>query len=1035
MSENTFISIIDKADKGEKPDMNIVFLHLSDLHIRNERDISDLHLRKIVDSIKTYKFAVKNIILVISGDLTFSGEKVQFDNVRKVIGKLIYFFKKEFSECWPHILPVPGNHDVCHSGKFLAVESIKKDGYSTLETSEHSKLDQFYAFAKFNKCFASSQIYCDRQIITIGGFRIQANLVNNAIFSTHDKTAEYKSLLYIPSEEIDVLAIDSDIDFVMTIMHHAPDFYRDDIKNSFEEKVVSKSDVLFFGHEHHNGYRRTSYNGGKDVVVQSGGCLCDDGDWSKSSYRVGVLDTETNEYKYMKFAWNADSQQYEHDCESTALILKPEVMPIQQEYLDTVFDEDYMRGYFVFPLVAHQTPESTEQFDDLDSFLAEILKYEKVVITGISNIGKSTLLKKLFEVLRSDHIVLYSSTEAILQKSKNKRQNVDKLIRDIYTDIYGDSESSWQAFEQCDKSNCVFIFDDFDQTEDIDIHIFMRTLSNRFGTIILSSSKTIDFDVKSIVVSGEDRVAKYEIQPPFSKKRKQLLETVARARSPEKTDLEIRNIVNQINQQIKSQIKIIPPEPYFIILVAENYINNVGEAVNSSSSVFSKVFEANITANIDRAIKRKKKPIKVDLVYLLLGRIGYYIHFNKAYPITRQQIANIIVDYNDLYGDDIVTEDVLAVLKNAKILTVSNENSEAYRFGNKSLLAYFVAKEIISKYRATKDSSDIEDIINKCCINICTDILLFIIFQTDDVTILQNILSFISQTIASDERWNEFSIPNNMPKFLTTSATIDGSVEPVRIEDEKKELERSEQRAEKAISNEFRIKDIYDWDDSDIDTINSKLIRMASLLHIISKALPCFDHILFKEDKRLLVEHLYKLPNMIFMYWAQAFDGIYEDIVKELKLLPYSHESKNSSKRDEKKAETKVREHITRNALGLLLNLYYIPVINAADSNTLKYLNSDKFFDLGQAPTYRLENLMILEQNTVNDVFAKTALKMGDQFDHWIPSLMLRWVVRHGIITREDKRDDVQRLQQKFFSSKAKPLLLMDRAKIRASKE
>ena len=33
----------------------IVFLHLSDIHIGKEKDISDEHIRKIVDSLKSYK--------------------------------------------------------------------------------------------------------------------------------------------------------------------------------------------------------------------------------------------------------------------------------------------------------------------------------------------------------------------------------------------------------------------------------------------------------------------------------------------------------------------------------------------------------------------------------------------------------------------------------------------------------------------------------------------------------------------------------------------------------------------------------------------------------------------------------------------------------------------------------------------------------------------------------------------------------------------------------------------------------------------
>lgn len=55
------------------------------------------------------------------------------------------------------------------------------------------------------------------------------NLINNGIFSTCD---EYKGLLYLPNDYIDKLSDREDADFVISIMHHAPDYYRDDIKKS-----------------------------------------------------------------------------------------------------------------------------------------------------------------------------------------------------------------------------------------------------------------------------------------------------------------------------------------------------------------------------------------------------------------------------------------------------------------------------------------------------------------------------------------------------------------------------------------------------------------------------------------------------------------------------------------------------------------------------------------------------------------------------------------------------------------------------------
>lgn len=999
----------------------IVFLHLSDIHIRTEKDISDLHIKKIVDSLRSYKSAFRAIVIVVSGDITQSGKRDQFKNARKLMGSLIKQLKDTF-QCSFRVIVVPGNHDVNHNTAILDIKELKDEKYIDHEVEEHKKLREFYDFSKYNKCFVNSEIYTYKTIIDFDGFKIQFNLVNNAIFSTLD---QYKGLLYIPENNIQNLKTEKDVDFIATVMHHAPDFYRDEIKNTIEDRLIKCSNILFHGHEHYNYDKNVSFSNSKNTIIQSCGCLCDEGDWQSGSYFVGLLYPSERTYKYHKYQWNEKAHQYEHnELISNDIPNDSSNLQITDDFRAFIFEESF--DYYVFPVIMYHGEDDNDnhRIESFEKLKEELLKCNYSLINGASNIGKTTLLKKLFLSFSQDFFVIYGSAEKIAEKSKNKKQNIKKLIEALFYDTYGNDKSKLQAFEQKDKNDCIFIFDDFENIDGINLNEFLEALDKQFGTIILSTSRVVEFDPRNINLVDKGGIARFEIKAPVGRKRRELISAVVKTKAKDKSPDKIAEIVEQVDRLIKTQISIIPPEPYYIIQITENYMNNVGEAVYKTTNSFSKVFEANLTNRLDYALKtnNRVKGLTVELMYVFLSRIAYYIHFNTAYPIKRAEIDKIISDYNNEYGYSFETEDVICIAKSARIINHTPDSRELFRFQNKSVLAYFVAKEIIRK----KDKEAMNDVINKACFNICTDILLFIIYLTDEINIIIDILTFISNIVSSDLSWNELKIPNNIPSFLQNNKSLISEDRTIKKEDEKRQIQRNEEITEEAMLTEFTIKDVYDWDDCNIEKFNNQLIRMTSLLQIISKSLPCFEHLLKKPEKKALVETLYILPNRIFMFWGKFIDENYDDIIGELKTFPYFTNKKPNLRVHE--IEEEVKSAFALYSMNLLLNLYYIPALNAIGNNTLQFIGNKELFDYDTEITYQIENLMFLEQNHNDTSFVTNAIKLKEQSNDMISMYLLNRIVRHGLITRKDSRENIDKLESKFYPN-AKKALLIERQK------
>lgn len=203
---------------------------------------------------------------------------------------------------------------------------------------------------------------------------------------------------------------------------------------------------------------------------------------------------------------------------------------------------------------------------------------------------------------------------------------------------------------------------------------------------------------------------------------------------------------------------------------------------------------------------------------------------------------------------------------------------------------------------------------------------------------------------------------------------------------------------------------------------------MQSLLHILSKSLPCFEHKLKLDLKKQVVNSLYCLPNSILMFWANAADENYATIIEELKLIPYIKDHSSTDKQKTQKA--KQLFHIY--SLHFLLNLYYIPVLNAVNPSTINYLTSTEYFDFNKSATHQLQNLMFVERDEHNTNFFKNSLELQKESTNPIAKFLLVNIVKHGIITRNDTKENVEKLFSKFnfsVSSGEKRAMLIEKAK------
>lgn len=137
--------------------MKILFLHLSDAHLKDNTKLSLININSIVNSLAQIG-DFEECVLVFSGDVTQAGDKNAYSNA----GKLVGYIAKNISQKYINgkivqTLIVPGNHDNLVKNKErdnLELESYyEKKELDKRFNEDIEQLTNFYEFANRNRCF------------------------------------------------------------------------------------------------------------------------------------------------------------------------------------------------------------------------------------------------------------------------------------------------------------------------------------------------------------------------------------------------------------------------------------------------------------------------------------------------------------------------------------------------------------------------------------------------------------------------------------------------------------------------------------------------------------------------------------------------------------------------------------------------------------------------------------------------------------------------------------------------------------------
>lgn len=755
--------------------MEILFIHFSDIHIREKNNLILERINKIPNVLQDFKISTNIVFLLISGDITYSGKKEEYIIASELLNDFIKKLKKLFNLNIKCIM-IPGNHDCNFEVKQdidvrnTLIKKCREDGFKNID-NENSGIISFCCKVQnnfnnfYNKYIDKDKLLNDFKLLKIykysfNNYNILFNCFNTAWISSID---EKPGELYFPTElYTDLFNNIRNIDFSISILHHPIHWQSENSRRKLLKLVEDHSDLIITSHEHIQGeFAKDYFNEGVTEYLE-GGILQDIEDKNISNFNVLSIDfkNDEREIKSYEIKWNKDI--YEKHIKSKRIRSSIEKklirghFNIKQEFRDFLYDigatfthpkkeKISLQDIFIFPEFRNLKFYESKKEDIYESIKPseEIFNHEneenKYIIIGDEKAGKTSLCKKLFlNYIEKKFIPIYIDGRKIRRKDiKSFNELLNKLFKEEYL-----NDDNINYFMQTSYDKRFLIIDDFDKCR-LNLKSRMSLLGEIckfYENIVITASNYFQFE--DILYSKSDSnllfdyFEQYEIMEFCPSLRVKLIDKWNKLGREDEVDdkclLRMRDNSEKIVDTIIGK-NYVPTYPLFLLTILQSI--EIGKPHDLAYSTYGHYYHFLITSSLTKIPLRHDR---YDPYFSYLTEFANYIFEQKGTKKISKE--NLIIFHNKFCKDYRVNLDFDKIISHLTAASLINESKDGlYDFTYKYIYYFFAAKYLADNITHKK----VKDRISKMCDNLFIEeyanLVIFLIHHSKDPSILDKI--------------------------------------------------------------------------------------------------------------------------------------------------------------------------------------------------------------------------------------------------------------------------------------------------------
>lgn len=742
--------------------MNLLIVHLSDIHLKSNSDPILKRTEAITASLRPYLPHVAVIAIVVSGDIAQSGSAEEYKVATRLFVDLRARLKGEAGVSI-HLIFAPGNHDCDFRGdqatRQLVVDAMLKHSGTLPESFLKTATKVQSNFISFRKSLETKNIVVSEDqlwtcySISVDGFKVAFDVLNASWMSTRH---EQQGGLIFPFEEY--AGQKNEADLCISVLHHPLNWYNQSNYRAFRTFLHRRSDFILTGHEHQAATREIDDAADGQSIYVEGEAL-QTGNPSHSAFNVLVVNTKTKEYFSVTLKLRAGV--FEPQTQSSWEVFRPLA---KQDAAKLAFTEEFaaelkdpgatlkhpsgrdlhLDDIYVYPDLDDRSEETTNAEKARAPRLnaAFLSKADRIksdtLIQGDDESGKTKLIYKLAaEYHAQGRIPLVIRGEKLKSAATNA---IAAAIEAAAIAQYGAANKT--AFYQTAKNEKILLLDDFDrcQLNPDRKAALVSEVRAYFGRIILTVGENFEvaelFGGKDILTLAQMRHVK--ILPLGNARRLELIKKWNRIGISESTSS------NQFLKSCDEAEKLIDAtklrfvastSPIFVLSLLQATASGITTEMHNSS--FAHYYYFLIVGALERARVGKSQ---LNAIISACTHLSWFIRRNgDEQRISVGQFDEFVQKYSESWTATNASQ-LLQVLVDARLM---DRDGETLAFTYPYSYYYF-----LGKYASiAQDSEEVREYVQYCLQHLyareCANTLLFLAHHSGNSMVLERVVTAI----------------------------------------------------------------------------------------------------------------------------------------------------------------------------------------------------------------------------------------------------------------------------------------------------